>query len=222
MLASLRWLFLVGVCLLPLALAAKPLVLEGLTFSDELGGVELIDGWGRGTLDDPFVLVEQITGVGPATLIVRGTTWRIGNRIGSHHEVGFAVTKVVRNGTEVAWPIFDMELREFQDSSSPFGDGLSFGQATEAGKPFQSDHYRQNQDVDEPYDGVSFFDGVVEPGGQATFRFVITDTTPKYEFYLLQRRDSPLALGPPTARLADLARRPRGDARLCTREPGAC
>ena len=206
MLVLVRGLWILGPLLALSAAEAKPLVLEGLTFSDELGGVELIDGWGRGTLDDPFVLVEQITGVGPATLIVRGTTWRIGNRIGSHHEVGFAVVKVVHNRTEVAWPIFDMELREFQDSSSPFGDGLSFGQATDAGKPFQSDHYLRNQDVDEPYDGVSFFDGVVEPGGQATFRFVITDTTPKYEFYLLQRRDSPMAEGPASVRLADRGR----------------
>lgn len=210
-----RCLLVLGTAALTVPAQAEPLVLEGLTFSDELGGVELVDGWGRGTLDDPFVLVEQITGVGPATLIVRGTTWRIGNRIGSHHEVGFAVTKVVYNRTETAWPIFDMELREFQDASSPFGDGLSFGQATEAGKPFLSDHYQQNQDVDEPYDGVSFFDGMVEPGGKATFRFVITDTTPKYEFYLLQRRDSPLALGAPPTRLADVSRAEDVEAAAC-------
>lgn len=178
---------------LSLPAAAEPFSLEGLTFSDELGGLRLLGASGTGTLDDPFVLIEEIDGYGPATLIIRGTTWKIGNRIGSHHEVGFAVVKVVHNRTEVAWPVFDMELREFVNASSPFGDGLSFGQATEAGKPFRSDPFTSNRDVDEPYDGVSFFDGMVEPGGQATFRFVITDTTPKYEFYLLQRRDSPLS-----------------------------
>jgi len=171
----------------------KELVLGGLTFSDELGGVELIDGWGRGTLDDPFVLVEEITGVGPATLIVRGMTWRFGNRIRSHHEVGFALTKIVHNATELPWPVFNLELREFQDQHSPFGDGLSFGQATTAGRPFSSDRFAKVRDIEEPYDGLSFYDGMIQPGERVAFRFVVTDTTPKYEFFLLQRRDSPLA-----------------------------
>jgi hypothetical protein len=172
----------------------KELVLGGLTFSDELGGVELLDGWGRGTLDDPFVLVEEITGIGPATLIVRGMSWRFGNRIRSHHEVGFALTKIVHNATELPWSLFNLELREFQDQPSPFGDGLSFGQATQAGRPFDSDRFAEVRDIEEPYDGLSFYGGMVQPGERVAFRFVVTDTTPRYEFFLLQRRDSPLAV----------------------------
>jgi hypothetical protein len=34
---------------------------------------------------------------------------------------------------------------------------------------------------------------------------VITDTTPRYQFYLLQKRDSPLALAPGAATSADPA-----------------
>jgi len=172
----------------------KELVLDGLTFSDELGGVELLDGWGRGTLDDPFVLVEEITGIGPATLVIRGMSWRFGNRIRSHHEVGFALTKIVHNGTELPWPLFNLELREIRDQHSPFGDGLSFGQATKAGRPFDSDGFAEVRDIEEPYDGLSFYDGMIQPGERAVFRFVVTDTTPRYEFFLLQRRDSPLAV----------------------------
>lgn len=175
---------------------ARPITLEGLTFSDELGGVELLDGWGTGTIEDPFVLVEAITGVGPATLIVRGSTWRFGNRIRSHHEIGFALTKIVQNRTELPWPVFNLELREFQDQSSPFGDGLSFGQATEAGRPFTSDRFVMNEDIGEPYDGLSFYDGLIMPGDQVALSFVVTDTTPKWEFFLMQRRDSPLAMLP--------------------------
>lgn len=173
---------------------AGEVTLEGLVFSDELGGVQLLDGWGSGTLDDPFVLVEEITDIGPATLIVRGMTWRFGNRIRSHHEIGFALTKIVHNKTEIAWPIFNLELREVREESSPFGDGLSFGQATHAGKPFSSDRFGANQDIGEPYDGLSFFDGYIQPGEQVAVSFVVTDTTPRYEFYLLQKRDSPLTL----------------------------
>lgn len=172
---------------------AAPVELEGLTFSDELGGVEILDGWGTGTLDDPFILVEAITGTGPATLIVRGATWRFGNRIRSHHEIGFALTKIVENRTELPWPIFNLELREFMNQSSPFGDGLSFGQATEAGRPFTSDVFVMNDDIGEPYDGLSFYDGMIMPGERVALSFVVTDTTPKWEFFLLQRRDSPLA-----------------------------
>jgi len=172
---------------------ARELVLEGITFSDELGGLELIDGWGSGTLEDPIVLVEHITGTGPATLVIRGMSWRFGNRIRSHHEIGFALTKIVHNHTGVAWPMFTLELREFQDRYSPFGDGLSFGQASVAGRPFRSDGFSTVEEIEEPYDGISFMGGMIEPGGRVTLSFVVTDTTPQYEFFLLQRRDSVIA-----------------------------
>jgi hypothetical protein len=183
--------------------AARELTLEGLTFSDEMGGVELIDGWGSGTLEDPIVLVERITGTGPATLVVSGMTWRFGNRIRSHHEVGFALTKIVRNDTNEPWSIFNLELREIETHSSPFGDGLSFGQASHAGRPFGSDRFASVTDIQEPYDGVSFSEGMIAPGEEVTVSVVITDTTPRYDFYLLQRRDSPISQRPPGgARLA--------------------
>jgi hypothetical protein len=172
---------------------AEPITLDGLTFSDELGGVRLEQGWGTGSLADPFVLVEEITGDGPAILIVRGMTHRFGNRVGSHHDVGFALTKTVRNGTGQPWSLFTLELREFFDRESPFGDGLSFGQATAAGRPFRSDRFAETLETTEPFDGVQFFTGLVAPGESVTVSVVITDTTPRWEFYLLQKRDSPLA-----------------------------
>jgi hypothetical protein len=185
-------------------LHARELTLEGLTFSDELGGVELLDGWGSGTLDDPIVLVESITGTGPATLIVSGMTWRFGNRIRSHHEIGFALTKIVRNDTAEPWSIFNLELREFEAYASPFDDGLSFGQASLAGRPFSSDRLASVTDIQEPYDGISFSDGMIAPGEEVTVSFVVTDTTPRYDFYLLQRRDTPISehSAPAAARLA--------------------
>jgi hypothetical protein len=172
---------------------AEPITLGGLTFSDELGGVRLERGWGTGSLDDPIVLVEEITGDGPAILVVRGMSHRFGNRIGSHHEIGFALTKLVRNGTGEPWTLFNLELREFFDRESPFGDGLSFGQASEAGRPFRSDRFAETIETREPFDGVQFVDGLVGPGQTVTVSVVVTDTTPRFEFYLLQKRDSPLA-----------------------------
>jgi hypothetical protein len=182
------------------ALRAEPLTLDGLTFSDEFGGVEIVRGWGSGTLDDPFVLVEEITEHEPAILVVRGMTHRFGNRVRSHHDVGFALTKIVRNATEQAWSQFDLELREFVDHPSPFGDGLSFGQASEVGRPFVADRFSDYVESYEPYDGVAFHGGSVEPGETVTLRVVITDTTPRYEFFLLQKRDTPLASTPAAPR----------------------
>jgi hypothetical protein len=130
-------------------------------------------------------------------------TYRFGNRIGSHHEVGFALTKLVRNGTGQPWSLFNLELREFFDRESPFGDGLSFGQATGAGRPFRSDRFVETLETTEPFDGVQFSGGLVAPGETVTLSVVITDTTPRWEFYLLQKRDSPLAdTNPPSAALA--------------------
>jgi hypothetical protein len=191
-----RWLGALVVCSgvgLASGGGAEPITVDSLTFSDELGGVRLEQGWGSGSLDDPIVLVEEITGDGPAILIVRGMTHRFGNRIRSHHEVGFALTKLVRNGTGQPWSLFNLELREFLDSASPFGDGLSFGQASDTGRPFRSDRFVEGVETTEPFDGVQFVDGVVEPGETVALSFIVTDTTPRWQFYLLQKRDSPLA-----------------------------
>jgi hypothetical protein len=185
----------VGVgCSLP-ALAA-PVSLGGLTFSDELGGFDIVKASGSGSLEDPFVLTEDFTGEGPAILVIRGMTHGFGNRIRSHHDVGFALTKVVRNQTKQPWSLFNLELREFLDRASPFGDGLSFGQASTAGRPFRSDRFTEALETTEPFDGVQFFGGAVEPGETVAVSVVITDTTPRWEFYLLQSEQSPVAALP--------------------------
>jgi hypothetical protein len=176
------------------AAQAEPVTLHGLTFSDELGGFEIKEVSGSGTLDDPFVLVEEIFDQEPAILLIRGMSHRFGNRIRSHHEIGFAMTKIVRNSTEQPWSLFNVELRELIDYYSPFGDGLSFGQASDAGRPFAADRFGDLIETREPYDGLQFIDGNVRPGETVSMSFVVTDTTPRWEFFLLQTRDSPLAM----------------------------
>lgn len=181
---------LVTLVVLALPARATELALGGLIFSDELGGVRLLEGSGTGTLDDPVVLVEEITDYGPAVIVIRGMNARFGNRIRSHHDVGFAITKVVRNATSQPWTLFTLELREKLLQESTFGDGLSFGQESKAGRPFLSDRFDTNFETEEPYDGLQFFDGVVEPGETVVLNFVITDTTPRFKFYLMQKRDN--------------------------------
>lgn len=179
---------------------ATELMLGGLVFSDELGGLRLLEGTGTGTLDDPVVLIEEITDFGPAVIVIRGMHARFGNRIRSQHDVGFAMTKVVTNATSQPWTLFTLELREKLAQESPFGDGLSFGQATEVGRPFLSDRFETSLETREPYDSVQFYDGVVEPGETVVLNFVITDTTPRFRFYLMQKRDSHIVRALPPER----------------------
>ena len=63
------------------ALAAS-VTLEGITFSDEHGDFTILKVTGTGTLDDPFVVVEDVTGDTPI-LVIRGMNVGFGNRIGS-------------------------------------------------------------------------------------------------------------------------------------------
>jgi hypothetical protein len=142
-------------------------------------------------------------------------THRFGNRIRSHHDIGCALTKIVRNRTEQPWVLFNLELREFLDRESPFGDGLSFGQASKAGRPFGADRFAEVIETLEPYDGLQFFSGVVEPDETVVLTFVVTDTTPRWQFYLLQKRDSPIALWPESgARRVAAAPKPTAGAAL--------
>ena len=172
---------------------ARPITLAGLTFSDELGGVVLLDGWGSGTSSDPFVLVEEITDDGPAVLIVRGMRSRLGDAPDARFQLGIVLRKVVTNRTARDWHAFELELRENLEQTSSYEDGLSFAQATHQQRPFSADRYASVQMQDEPLDAVVFSDGLVAPGEQVTVTVAITDYTPQDEFFLLQRRESPIA-----------------------------
>ena len=149
---------------------------------------------GSGSLDDPFVVVERISGTEPVVLEVHGLSPPFGNRVRTHHLTGFALHKVVINDTDEIWSGYQIELQERLGENSPYGDGLSFGQLPGSGpRGLASDGYRDARAIDEPLDGVVFSQGMVRPGEQVVFRMVITDTTPQSRFFLIQRRERPLA-----------------------------
>jgi hypothetical protein len=196
-----RWLNALGpvaaiLLTLPPTASAAPVTLAGITFSDELGGVVLHGGWGSGTVGDPFVLVEEITDDGPAVLVVRGLAERLGSSLQGPGQMGFALRKVVTNRTARAWHAFELELRERLEQTSTYEDGLSFGQATMAQRPFLADRFGTVHMTDEPLDAVVFSDGIVQPGETVTISAMITDYTPRGEFFLLQRRETPIAALP--------------------------
>ena len=136
---------------------------EGLTFSDEGGGFTLKGVTGRGSLDDPYVIVEDVTGPRQAVLIIRGLK-QVGNRIGTHHIAGIAVTKIVFNRSEDTWQNYQMELREVSTRHSPYEDGLSFAQNTVIAGAFTASSFPDLQRYDEPQDTLGFSGNTVPPG----------------------------------------------------------
>lgn len=166
----------------------------GVTFMIAGDQATVLQTSGSGTLDDPFVVVERISGTEPVVLEVHGLSPPFGNRVRTHHLTGFALHKVVINDTTEIWSGYQIELQEELGQNSPYGDGLSFGQLPGMGpRGLASDGYRDARAIDEPLDGVVFSQGMVRPGEQVVFRMVITDTTPQSPFYLIQRRERPVA-----------------------------
>lgn len=190
-------------------LAAPPtmagsMTLHGVTFSDEMGGFRILDVSGSGTEDDPFVVVEEITDPGDAVLVIRGAPTPTPrnprrNRILSGHSIGFALRKIAINATDRIWPGFDLELQTSPGVSSPWRDGLSFGQGSAAQKLTGSDAFEQETITAEPIDSIVFSLGDVAPGGRVTLDFVITDMTLRPALFLVQRRHRPLSSPLPSA-----------------------
>ncbi len=167
---------------------AKVWTAGGLTFSDELGGFRLISVSGRGSIEDPIVIVEELTSIKPVVLVIRGQQDRARKDevIPGRPILYLAVIKIVLNRSKRVWGGFDLELQQELGSPSPYGDGLSFDQLGGFGARLHSDRFATNRQIYEPYDRVRFEIGSVDPGAQARFRFFITDPTPVEEFYLLQ------------------------------------
>lgn len=172
---------------------AQPITTGGITFSDAGGGFTLIAASGSGSIDDPFIVVEEITGPSAAVLIIEGLTLGFGNRIGTLHPTGLALRKIIHNRTPFIWNFIDFELQQIFGVSSDYLDGLSFGQGSTAGRPFTSNRFGEFNEFIEPLDSISFHGGELRPGESAVFDFVITDTTPIERFYLVQRPSRPLA-----------------------------
>jgi hypothetical protein len=161
--------------------------IAGLTFSDELGGVRLIGVAGRGTPADPLVLVEEITGAGPAVLMV--TNHRNGGELISPARGFLALTlvKIVINRGPWSWSGFDLELRTTPDQASVYSDGLSFDQPQTFRRLARADRFAQTVQEDEPFDRIRFDGGSVHPRRYLRLAFDVIDANGRPVFYLVQR-----------------------------------
>jgi hypothetical protein len=176
------------------AARAGEIAAAGLVFSDAEGGFVLESASGTGRLDDPFVVVERITGNGEAALTITGLTAGFGNRIATAHLTGFALTKIVRNDTGQAWRDFPVELERKRGEGSSYDDGLSFAQGPQVHRSIWAEGFASGRVIDEPHDGIVFQDGTIPPGGTVTLHLVVTDNMPAGPIYLVQRRQAPTAL----------------------------
>lgn len=181
-------------CLVAAPAGAVSLTVNGITFTDELGGFRLIDVRGSGRQDDPFVVTEEITGEGPAILSIYGLDQGLGDEAASRHSLSFWMTKVAINKTDRPWLEYQIELRETEESTSPYLDGLSFAQAWE-GRVIVSDKFGYVEPIDEPFDSVLFRDGLVPADAAVSFSFVVTDESPRARILLIQQALDPVSDG---------------------------
>ena len=186
--------FLLALCLTGMMGPAQAATITrlGVSFSDELGGFVLEQVSGKGSITDPFVVVERITDPDGAALVYRADP-AFGNRIGSPDRIGFCLVKVIKNATGHGWSGFDVELQSTFGIPSDNTDELSFGQGSTAGRPFTSSAFAHVTLIDEPFDRIEFDDGSVPVGGEVTLRFVVSQPASLHEAFIVQRPSRPVA-----------------------------
>jgi hypothetical protein len=176
-----------SLCLAAGGATAEAWTTSGLSFSDELGGVRLLGASGRGTPDDPIILVEEITGPVPATLIIRNHRTDRLNVSPASGVVLLRVVKLITNRQPWPWAGFEVELRTGPSSPSVYSDGLSFDQPRALRGVVKADRFRQSVVEDEPFDRLRFDGGMVEPGHHLRLELEIVDVNGRAVFYLVQR-----------------------------------
>lgn len=164
------------------------------SFSDELGGFRIVGASGSGRKEDPFVITEEFTSSSPATMVIRATApIRPFDQSGVFASGFMHFRIVVLNNSGQAWVEFEFELQEVYRQPSIFGDGLSFDQRRSDSDNIGSDSFTEFSRNFEPYDRLRFRDGKVDPLETAGFSFLVTDFTPRSQFYLLQDPRIPLS-----------------------------
>ena len=172
--------------------AGGSIIHEGISFSDEGGDFTILKVTGTGSLTDPFVVVENITGKNPI-LIIRGLDERFGNRIGSNTPFGMALVKLAVNHSGLPWYGYRIEVRSRLKSPSPDSDGVSFAQGWDGRQTMGSNGFHYLMVTDTPYDALNFSDGWIEENNSVSFSVFITDLRLKPEIYLLQEPETDIA-----------------------------
>lgn len=156
------------------------------SFSDELGGFRITSVTGTGSRQNPIVVTQELESSSPVTLVIRtiGPIQPFSSAEGAVN--GFLhMRNDVLNNSGQAWVEFEFELQEILGKASVFGDGLSFDQRQSTKDGISSDSFAEFSRDFEPYDRLLFRNGRVDPLKTASFSFLMTDFTPRTEFYLV-------------------------------------
>ena len=180
---------------------AGSVTLEGVTFTETSDNLRIDGVSGKGTLEQPFILREEILAPGDAIVEIQ-VHKNFGSRVQTFHQIGFALVKQVVNGTRAGWEYFNIELEKRLGVASDYYDGLSFGQAAQVNRPFRSDVFAKVDDVLEPRDSIRFSHGRVAPGMTVNFVLSITHTGLAPRFFLVQHVRQPAVSLPPRAAFA--------------------
>ena len=157
------------------------------SFSAELGGFSIQSVSGIGTKDDPIVIVEELDSASPVTMTIRTIKpIRPFDYSGLYANGTIYLRLEVTNNSKLPWIEFELELQEHLDRPSNFGDGLSFDQRRTDGVNISSPTFLEYSKDFEPYDRLLFRKGTVDDRQVASFRFLITDYTPRWELFLVQ------------------------------------
>ena len=157
------------------------------SYSDEMGGFANVGISGRGTVDDPVVLTQEFFSASPVVLVIRAEKPTRPFNFPGDFANGFIYMRIVTlNNSGLPWLEFEFELQEILGQPSSFGDGLSFDQRRTDSTHISSDRYAEFSRDYEPYDRLLFRNGHTDPLETATFEFLITDFTPRWEFFLVQ------------------------------------
>lgn len=157
------------------------------SFSDEMGGFQVTGVSGTGTADDPIVIREEFTSATPVTLVIRTIRPIRPFDYSGLYANGFLHLQIeILNNSKLPWVEFEFELQEHVGSASTFGDGLSFDQRRTDSANIGSTSFANYSRDFEPYDRLLFRNGKVDYLSTAHFRFLVTDYTPRWEFFLVQ------------------------------------
>lgn len=195
-------------CAMPIALAAL-LATAGMakpaddlgrwhagaySYSDERGGFTILGISGSGTLEDPVVLFQELHSASPVTLVIRAAKPIRPRFMDGDFANGFIYLQLVTlNNSGLPWLEFEFELQEHEGEPSTFGDGLSFDQRRTDSDNIGADLYAEYSRDYEPTDRLRFHEGHTNPLESVTFRFLITDFTPRCCYFIVQDPSIPLS-----------------------------
>ena len=165
----------------------RPIVAGPYSFSDELGGFRILSATGKGISQDPFVISQQMDSATPVTMVIRSVLPIRPYDFSGRFANGFLHMRIeILNNSRLPWVEFEFELQEQFGKASIFGDGLSFDQRRTDSETISSSSFLEFSRAFEPYDRLLFRDGKIDHLETGRFNFLLSDFTPRWQFFLVQ------------------------------------